>query len=123
MASPTSKTVAGAVLLTGILSLGACGGVAFRGGGALASEMSPQQRKVCQQAVQEELDRRNIPAEAVRDIYYQPRYGQQHFGRDRIIGFDAWVDPKEGKGHLVIKLSEACRILRVWVDGPFLQKE
>ena len=99
-----------------LLLLSACGGVQFTND-ALMRHLPPGQDQVCRNAVKSELAQHNISLEWVRRIHYQERATSRGGSSTRVVGFEAWVYPKNGNGALVIELSESCRVQRMWAHG------
>ena len=95
----------------GLLVLGACEGVQI-GADALVKHLPPGQDRVCRAAVRDALAEKNVSEDWIRRVHYRAvRAG------NRISGFEAWVYPKEGRGALVVELSNDCRVRRVWAHG------
>ena len=99
-----------------LLLLSACGGVQFTND-ALIRHLPPGQDQVCRDAVRNQLAQHNVSPDWVRRIHYQARVSTRGRVGDRIVGFDAWVYPKNGNGALVIELSESCQVQRMWAHG------
>ena len=102
-----------AIVLLGaiLLVLGACGGVQL-GGDALVQHLSAGRDRACRAAVRDALAERNVRRDWIDRIRYQAvRSG------GRVTGFEAWVYPKDGRGALVVELSETCQVRRIWAHG------
>ncbi len=95
----------------GLLVLGACEGVQI-GSDALVRHLPPGQDQVCRTAVRDALAEKNVSEDWIRRIHYQAIRT-----RNRISGFQAWVYPKEGRGALVVELSDQCQVRRIWASG------
>ena len=96
--------------------LSACGGVQFSND-ALITHLPAGQDQVCRNAVRSELAQHNVSPDWVRRVHYQARFGTRRGVGGRLVGFEAWVYPKNGNGALVIELSESCRVQRLWAHG------
>ncbi len=95
----------------GLLVLGACEGVQF-GSDALVQNLPPGKDQVCRTAVRDALAEKNVSQDWIDRIHYQAiRAG------NRVSGFQAWVYPKDGRGALVVELSNRCRVRRIWASG------
>ncbi len=102
-----------AIILFGVgsLFLGACEAVQI-GGDALVQHLPPGQDQVCRAAVRDALAERNVSQDWIERVRYRAvRAGS------RITGFEAWVSPKEGRGTLVVELSNTCQVRRIWAHG------
>ena len=102
-----------AIVLLGVVSLvlGACGGVQL-GGDALVQHLPAGRDRACRAAVRDALAERNVREDWIDRVRYQAiRSGS------RVTGFEAWVYPKDGRGALVVELSETCRVRRIWARG------
>ncbi len=99
------------LLGAGSLFLGACEAVQF-GCDALVQHLPPGQDQVCRAAVRDALPERNVSQDWIERVRYRAvRTGS------RITGFEAWVSPKEGRGALVVELSNTCQVRRIWAHG------
>ena len=95
----------------GLFLLSACEGVQI-GADALVKHLPPGQDQACRAAVRDALAEKNVSEDWIRRVHYRAiRAG------NRIRGFEAWVYPKEGRGALVVELSEKCRVTRIWSRG------
>ncbi len=83
----------------------------------LVSNLSRDQAQACRQAVRNALAERGVSEDWIRQVSYHTRTSHTGGTSSRITGFDAWVFPKEGRGALVVELSETCRVRRVWAHG------
>ena len=102
-----------AVVLLGIglLFLGACDGIQL-GGDALVQHLPPGQDQVCRAAVRDALAEKNVSEDWIERVRYRTvRAGS------RVTGFEAWVSPKEGRGALVVELTNMCQVRRIWAHG------
>ncbi len=103
--------LAGAILI----SLGGCPIRLSRD--PLVSNLTKAQEQACREAVRNELAHRGVSQDWIRQVSYHTRTMNQGGASNRIIGFDAWVFPKEGRGALVVELTETCQVRRVWAYG------
>jgi len=95
----------------GLLVLGACEGVQF-GSDALVQNLPPGKDQVCRTAVRDALAEKNVSQDWIDRIHYQAiRAG------NRVSGFQAWVYPKDGRGALVVELSNRCQVRQIWASG------
>lgn len=83
----------------------------------LVSNLPKAQAQACREAVGNELARRGVSQDWIRQVSYHKRTANTRGASSRITGFDAWVFPKEGRGALVIELSETCKVRGVWAHG------
>ena len=107
---------ASALLGAGLFLLCTCGGIQI-GDDALSKHLPPRQAQACRGAVQDALAERNVSADWIRRVHYQEIRSNTRGVGTRIAGFQAWVYPKEGHGALVVELTEACHVTRVWAHG------
>ena len=105
-----------ALLGGGLFLLGACEGVQL-GGDALSMNLPPQRAQVCRDAVRNAMAERNVTEDWIRRVHYQAVQNPSRTGSTRIEGFQAWVYPKQGRGALVVELSNSCQVRRVWAQG------
>ena len=105
-----------ALIGAGVLQLSACEGVQI-GGDALSMHLTPRQAQVCRDAVRDVLLERNVSEDWIRRIHYQAIRRTTRGTGTRISGFEAWVYPKEGRGALVVELTEVCHVRRIWAQG------
>ncbi len=99
------------LLGVGLLFLGACEGIQI-GGDALVQHLPPGQDQVCRAAVRDALAEKNVSEDWIERVRYRAlRAGS------RITGFEAWVSPKEGRGALVVELTNMCQVRRIWAHG------
>ena len=102
---------ASALFGAGLFLLSACGGIQI-GGDALVQHLPPGQDRVCRAAVRDALTEKNVSDDWIERVRYRAvRAGS------RITGFEAWVSPKEGRGALVVELSNTCQVRRIWAHG------
>ncbi len=98
-------------ICVGLLVLGACEGVQL-GSDALVQNLPPGKDQVCRTAVRDALAEKNVSQDWIDRIHYQAiRAG------NRVSGFQAWVYPKDGRGALVVELSNRCRVTHIWASG------
>jgi hypothetical protein len=106
-----------ALALTGVvlIAVGACQIQLNRD--PLVSNLPKAQEQACRAAVRDALAERGVSLDWVRHVSYHTRSSHTGGTSSRIIGFEAWVFPKEGQGALVVELSETCGVTRVWAHG------
>jgi len=102
---------ASALFGAGIFLLSACDGIQL-GGDALVQHLPPGQDQVCRAAVRDALAEKNVSEDWIERV----RYTAVRAG-SRITGFEAWVSPKEGRGALVVELTNMCQVRRIWAHG------
>ena len=99
-----------------LLLLGACGGIQI-GTDQMTKNLTPEQAKACRMTVRDTVAQQGIPEDRIRRVHYQRIMAKSRGAGNRITGFEAWIFPKEGRGALVIELTEACRVRRIWLQG------
>lgn len=72
----------------------------------------------CAPAVARFLEDRGIPEDSIERIYFKERISPG-FSFQRILGFDAWVRPRDIKGYLVIVMGLGCGIQRAYTTGDY----
>ena len=103
-------------LIAAVWLASACGGARITQD-PLVANLSASEAQACRQAVLKELARREISTDSVRRVHFLQRYANTRGTSSRVTGYDAWVDPKQGEGTLVIRLSERCRVTDVWAPS------
>ena len=96
--------------------LSACEGIQI-GADQMTQNLTPQQAEACRNAARQAVARQGISEDRIRRVHYQRVVNKSRGASNRITGFEAWVYPKEGRGALVIELTEACRVRRIWLQG------
>jgi hypothetical protein len=99
-----------------LILLAACEGVQL-GGDALSMNLPPRQAQICRDAVRDAMAERNVTAEWIRRVHYQAIRSSSRTGSTRVLGFEAWVYPKDGRGAVVVELSTSCEVRRIWARG------
>lgn len=100
----------------GLLLLGACEGIQI-GADQMTQNLTPEKAKACRIAVRDAVAQQNIPEDRIRRVHYQRIMAKSRGAGNRITGFEAWIFPKEGRGALIVELTEACRVRRIWLQG------
>lgn len=72
----------------------------------------------CRPAVAEFLEQRGIAPDSIERITFEERTSPS-LSNPRLIGFDAWVRPKDVKGYLVINMGLGCGIQRAYTTGDY----
>jgi hypothetical protein len=67
--------------------------------------------------VRNAMAERNVTEDWIRRVHYQAIRNPSRTGSTRIEGFQAWVYPRQGRGALVVELSNSCQVRRVWAQG------
>lgn len=96
--------------------LSACGGIRI-GADQMTQNLTPQQAEACRNAARQAVAQQGISEDRIRRVHYQRVMAKSRGASNRITGFEAWVYPKEGRGALVVVLTEACAVKRVWAHG------
>ena len=75
--------------------------------------LGPKWSKKPDQNVQwDALAEKNVSEDWIERVRYRTvRAGS------RVTGFEAWVSPKEGRGALVVELTNMCQVRRIWAHG------
>ncbi len=103
-----------AIPTAALLFLAACDGVSF--GRDPLAQLPPRERQACRDAVNNALAERNVREDWIKSINFREVRGSTR-GRGRLIGFEAWVRPREGGGAIVVELSMACQVTSIWARG------
>lgn len=72
----------------------------------------------CAPTVARFLEDHNVPEESIARIFFNERTSPG-FSFQRLIGFDAWVRPKDIKGYLVIVMGLGCGVQRAYTTGDY----
>ncbi|MDJ0609228.1 MAG: hypothetical protein QNJ67_09650 [Kiloniellales bacterium] len=107
---PTARPLLAAALLLTV----ACDGVSF--GRDPLAQLPPRERQLCRDAVNDALASKNVGKDWIESIRFREVRGTTR-GRGRLVGFEAWVRPKEGGGAIVVELSVACQVTSIWARG------
>ena len=102
------------LLAAAFFLLSACEGVSF--GRDPLAQLPPRERQACRDAVSDALARKNVGKDWIESIRFREVRGTTR-GRGRLVGFQAWVRPKEGGGAIVVELSKACQVTNIWARG------
>ncbi len=97
-----------AFLLAGLLPLAALADYPF----------TYDQGRRCRPAVAQYLEELRIAPESIEKIYFEERTSPS-LTFPRLLGFDAWVRPRDIKGYLVISMGLGCGIQRAYTTGDY----
>lgn len=84
--------------------------------------------EACFDAVRARLDGLGIDPDSIKSIKIQERYNRDRImsgprirnrPRKQLIGYIAWVTPKEAKGNLNMELFLNCRVQRIHTTGGY----
>ena len=101
-------------LAAALLMTAACDNVSF--GRDPLAQLPPRERQACRDAVNNALAKKNVGKDWIESIRFREVRGTTR-GRGRLVGFQAWVRPKEGGGAIVVELSMACQVTNIWARG------
>lgn len=76
----------------------------------------------CLPAVERQLIDLGIPGETIESVYFdrrEQRDWRSHGSTRRIIGYDAYVRPKNVKGYLVLQLFVNCEPQQAYTRGAY----
>ena len=76
----------------------------------------------CLPAVEKQLVKLGVPTDSVESVYFQRREQRDSRNRGgvrRVIGYDAWVRPKDTKGYLVLQLFVNCELQQAYTRGEY----
>lgn len=72
----------------------------------------------CAPVVARFLEDRGISEDSIEGITFTERTSPG-FSFQRLLGFDAWVRPKDIKGYLVIAMGLGCGVQRAYTTGDY----
>lgn len=76
----------------------------------------------CLPAVEKQLGELGVPTDSVESVYFERREQRDSRNRGgvrRVIGYDAWVRPKDTKGYLVLQLFVNCELQQAYTRGEY----
>ena len=76
----------------------------------------------CLPAVEKQLVKLGVPTDSVESVYFERREQRDSLRRGgvrRIVGYDAWVRPKDTKGYLVLQLFVNCSLQQAYTRGEY----